>query len=102
MLEFKREAGRLALYFAGRLVAVQGMEANLIAHCQLQLQLFQDRVAVGGDQNLNAQSLQLQQDVNEYGEEFWVEVRFRLVPEEDGAVKQRSVLDEEPKKSQFA
>ena len=57
---------------------------------------------MSGHQDLNTQSLKLQQGIDDYLEQPRVEIRFRLVPEQDGTAWQCAVADQEAKETELA
>ena len=53
------------------------------------------------DEDLDTDALELDEDVDEGPEEFRVEICLRFIPEEDRALKQGSVLNQEPEQPQL-
>ena len=48
---------------------------------------------MGGEEYLYTHSLQLQQNVNYHAEILWIQISFRLIPEQYRAILQRSVSE---------
>ena len=87
---------------SGSMVMVQRVVGDLVLAGGLQIQLFEDRVVVRGDEDLYAEPLQLEQNFDHRPEELRIQVRLRLVPEQHRPLKQRTVLDQQPEQAELA
>ena len=75
------------------------MKADLVAFLHEQLQLLQDGIIMSSHQNLNTESLKLQQYIYNYSKQAGVEIRLWLVPEQYGPDWQRTVANQKLKET---
>ena len=82
--------------------AIERMISEPVSLRSLQVQLLENPVVVGGDEDLNPRALQFEKDSDHGLEQLGVQVGFRFVPEEYRAVEQRAVLDQQPEQTELA
>ena len=95
-------ASSIATDPAGFLPCVERVVGNLVGARRAKIELLEDDVVVGRQEDLHAGALQLQQYIDHNAEQLRVQVGLWFVPEQNGIRLQRTVPDQEPQQRQLA